>query len=123
MTTVLLVDDSPTILTAIGAILERASFEVLKASHAAPALDHLAADKKVHLMITDLNMPGMDGITLVRETRKLAPRRFMPILLLTTESQVEKRQEAKAAGATGWLVKPVEGRELLDVVKRLVPGA
>jgi two-component system chemotaxis response regulator CheY len=72
-------------------------------------------------MITDLNMPGMDGITLIKEVKKQPAFRFMPVLMMTTESQQEKRNEARAAGATGWLVKPVQPEQLLEVLKKLLP--
>ena len=72
---------------------------------------------KVDLLITDLNMPGMNGIEFIREVRKLPNYRFMPILFLTTESQQSKKLEAKAAGATGWIVKPASADELLNTIK------
>lgn len=75
------------------------------------------------LIITDFNMPGMNGTQLIGEARKLGAFRFVPMLVLTTESQQAKRDEAKAAGATGWLVKPVDPGQLLAVIKQLIPGA
>ena len=74
-------------------------------------------------MITDLYMGAMSGIDLIREVRKLRLFRFTPILMLTTESQQDRRAEAKASGATGWLVKPVQPTDLLQVIKQVVPGA
>ncbi len=82
------------------------------------ALSKLSSGKKPDLIITDLNMPIMDGITFIKEVRKKPGFRFLPILMLTTESKQEKRQEAKKAGATGWLVKPVKPNDLLAVVKK-----
>jgi two-component system chemotaxis response regulator CheY len=82
-------------------------------------LSGFAAD----LMITDLNMPGMDGITLIKKVKAMPAMRFKPVLMLTTESQQAKREEAKAAGATGWLVKPVQPNDLVGVVKQVLPGA
>ena len=122
MKTILLVDDSPTILLSLKALLDIASFACVTAKCAADALVELSR-VKVDATITDLNMPGMNGIELVREIRKLPGGRFMPILLLTTESQAERRLEAKQAGATGWLVKPVAGPDLVSTLKRLLPGA
>ncbi len=122
MKTILLVDDSPTILLSLKALLDVASFSCVTAKSAADALVELSR-VKVDATITDLNMPGMNGIELVREIRKLPGGRFMPILLLTTESQAERRLEAKQAGATGWLVKPVAGPDLVSTLKRLLPGA
>jgi two-component system chemotaxis response regulator CheY len=76
---------------------------------------------KPNLVITDLNMPGMDGITLIKEVKKQPAFRFMPVLMMTTESQQAKRTEARTAGATGWLVKPVQPDQLLEVLKKLLP--
>ena len=75
------------------------------------------------MVITDLNMGELNGIELIRTLRKQAPFRFLPILLLTTESQQDKRNEARSAGATGWIVKPVVPADLLQMVKRVLPGA
>jgi len=122
MKTILLVDDSPTMLMSLKSLLDVASFASVTAANAALALAALPGHK-FDAMITDLNMPGMNGIELVREVRKSPKGRFMPILLLTTESQAEKRAEAKAAGATGWLVKPVAGPDLVATLKRLLPGS
>jgi two-component system chemotaxis response regulator CheY len=122
MKTIFLVDDSVTMLMSLASILKRAGFNVLTATSGAEALSKIPAAKP-DLVITDLNMPGMDGITLIKEVKKLASMRFKPVLMLTTESQGTKRDEAKAAGATGWLVKPVKAEELIAVVKQVVPGA
>ena len=122
MKTIFLVDDSVTMLMSLASILKRAGFNVLTATSGAEALSKIPAAKP-DLVITDLNMPGMDGITLIKEVKKLASMRFKPVLMLTTESQGTKRNEAKAAGATGWLVKPVKAEELIAVVKQVVPGS
>jgi two-component system, chemotaxis family, chemotaxis protein CheY len=122
MKSILLVDDSPTVLMSMESVLTRAGYSVDKAADGRQALTRLQAAVKTDLMITDLNMPNMDGITLIRETRRLTARRFMPILMLTTESQQAKRDEAKSAGATGWLVKPVGAGDLLNVLKQVLPG-
>jgi two-component system chemotaxis response regulator CheY len=122
MKTVLLVDDSTTLLMSIKAILEKSGYAVETATGGNAALIKLATLKPA-IMITDLNMPGMDGITLIREVRKNPAFRFMPVLMMTTESQQEKRTEARSAGATGWLVKPVKPEELLAVLTKLLPGA
>jgi two-component system chemotaxis response regulator CheY len=74
-------------------------------------------------MITDINMPKMSGLELIQNTRALPGFRFMPILVLTSESQQSRREEAKRLGATGWLVKPVGGADLLKIIKQVVPGA
>lgn len=122
MKKILLVDDSTTLLMSMEGVLKRAGFEVATAKSGDEALKKLAAFKP-DLMITDLNMPGMDGIELIKQAKKTPAMRFKPILMLTTESQQEKRLEAKAAGATGWLVKPVKPDELLQVIRQVVPGS
>lgn len=120
MKTILLVDDSTTLLMSMKAILEKAGYTVQTATGGDAALK-LLATQKPNLMITDLNMPGMDGITLIKEVKKLPACRFMPVLVMTTESQQQKRTDARAAGATGWLVKPVKPEELTEVLKKLIP--
>lgn len=122
MKTIMLVDDSPTMLMSMEAILKKASFATQTAKSGESALALLKGGAKPNLIITDLNMGAMNGIELIREARKIAATRFIPILMLTTESQTAKRQEAKAAGASGWLVKPVDGASLLQVLGQLLPG-
>ncbi len=122
MKTVLIVDDSATILLSLEGLLARAGFRVAKAGDGYEALEKLQAGLRPDLVITDLHMPGMDGISLVREVRRRRAFRFVPILMLTTESQQAKRREARAAGATGWLVKPVGADHLLGVLRRVLPG-
>jgi len=117
MKTIFLVDDSATILLSVSNILTKTGFAIEKASNAEDALKKFQAGVKVDLLITDLNMPGMNGIELITEVRKLANYRFLPILFLTTESQQSRRLEAKAAGASGWIVKPVTADELLGTIK------
>lgn len=117
MKTIFLVDDSATILLSISNILAKAGYGTEKAGSGEEALRKFQAGVKADLLITDLNMPGMNGIDLIREVRKLPAYRFMPILFLTTESQQNKRMEAKAAGASGWIVKPATADELLNTIK------
>lgn len=117
MKTILLVDDSATILMSMSAILSKSGYKPEKAANAEEGLARLKAGLKPDLLITDLNMPGMNGIEFIKEVRKLPTLRFMPILFLTTESQQEKRNEAKAAGASGWLVKPAQTEQLLNTIK------
>ncbi len=121
MKSVFLVDDSATMLLSLKGTLEISGFKVDTASDGEAALGKLKAGLKPDLIITDINMPKLDGIGLIREARKLL--RFTPILALTTESQQAKRDEAKKSGATGWLVKPVGGAELVKVIKQVLPGA
>lgn len=123
MKMMLLVDDSSTLLMSVSGILAKAGYGVETAKSGPEALAKIKKGVKPDLVITDLNMPEMDGIALIKELRKTAATRFTPILMLTTESQQAKRADAKAAGATGWLVKPVTAPDLLGVVKQVVPGA
>ncbi len=120
MKTILLVDDSANILLSISNILAKAGYAVEKAANAQEGLAKFKNNAKIDLLITDLNMPGMNGIDFIKEVRKLAGYKFMPILFLTTESQQAKRVEAKAAGASGWLVKPATADELLNTIKLVV---
>ena len=117
MKTILLVDDSATILLSISNILTKAGYAVEKAANANEGLNKFKSATKIDLLITDLNMPGMNGIEFIKEVRKLPNYKFMPILFLTTESQQAKKMEAKAAGASGWLVKPATADELLNTIK------
>jgi len=121
MKTIMVVDDSSTMVMSLKSSLEIAGFKVETAADGQLALDKLKGGVKPDLMITDINMPRMDGLELIGHTRKL--HRFMPILALTTESQQGKRDEAKKLGATGWLVKPEGGADLVKVIKQVLPGA
>ena len=123
MTTVMLVDDSATMLMSLKLILTKAGYGVETAAGGKEALGKLTGGLRPQLIISDLNMPQMDGITFIREARKTAGMRFIPMLMLTTESDATKRTEAKTAGATGWLVKPVTPDQLLGVLKQVLPGA
>ena len=117
MSTIMLVDDSATILLSISNILTKAGYAVEKAGNAAEGLAKFKSGMKADLLITDLNMPGMNGIEFIKEVRTLPNYKFMPILFLTTESQQSRKMEAKAAGASGWLVKPATADELLGTIK------
>lgn len=121
-TTVFLVDDSPTMLMSVKSMLVKAGMAVETAKDGQEALDRLKGGLKPNLIISDVNMPRLDGVSFVREARR-AGHRFVPILMLTTESEQAKRAEAKAAGATGWLVKPVAPDALLGVIRQVLPGA
>lgn len=122
MKKILLVDDSMTMLMSMEGVLKRAGFDVKTATDGNQALE-LIDSYAPDLVITDLNMPGMDGIELIKKIKQNASMRFKPILMLTTESQESKKVEAKAAGATGWLVKPVSPTDLTGVIKKVLPGA
>ncbi len=123
MKTIFLVDDSPTILMSMEQLLKRHSVKVEKAQDGQIAIDKLKAGLKPDLIITDINMPNKNGMELIREVKQDSRFRFTPILVLTTEHDASKKGEAQKMGATGWLVKPVQGEQLLGVLKQLLPGA
>lgn len=122
MKPILLVDDSPTILASLTGMLGKAGLRTETAATAEDALRKLRAAPALRLIITDYHMPGMNGVELIREVRKLPPYRFLPILLLTTESEQGKRDQARSAGATGWLVKPIGSDKLLQVIQQVAPA-
>lgn len=99
--------------------LKSAGYDVVEASDGTQALN-IAKTRAVNLVITDVNMPNMDGISLIRELRSLSSYRFTPLLMLTTESSPEKKQEGKAAGATGWIVEPFNPEQFLNTVKKVL---
>lgn len=119
MACIMAVDDSASMLQMVSFTLKGAGYEVVEASDGVQALN-LAKQKAVNLVITDVNMPNMDGITLIKELRALPTYKFTPLLMLTTESSPEKKQEGKAAGATGWIVKPFNPDQLLATVKKVL---
>jgi len=116
---IVVVDDSESIRELVGLTLETAGHKVAKGIDGRDALK-LFDGREVNLIITDLNMPHLDGISLIKEVRKLNGYSTIPILVLTTESQAAKKEEAKAAGATGWIVKPFVAEKLLEVVKKVI---
>jgi len=120
--TILIVDDSATMLMSLKSSLILGGFQVETASNGQQALDKLKAGLKPNLILTDINMPVMGGLELIEKVRALPGCRFFPILTLTTESEASKRAEGKRLGATGWLVKPISGGDLLKVIKQLLPG-
>ena len=123
MLDVMVVDDSATIRAAIRMILQHAGHRVREAQSAEHALSSLEAGPAPELFILDLNMPGMNGIELVRRLRAVQRHRFTPVLLLTTESGGEPRKLAKQAGASGWIVKPVASADLVRVIGQVCPKA
>lgn len=116
---IFLIDDSATMLMSLKATLEISGFKVDTAKDGQEALNRLRAGLKPDLVITDINMPNVDGLAFIQEARKIV--RFTPILALTTESQQGKRDEAKKLGASGWLVKPVGGTELVAIIRQVLP--
>ncbi|MFM8272215.1 MAG: response regulator [Gemmata sp.] len=118
--TVLVVDDSATMRMMVGDTLRKAGFAVVEGVNGADALAKLAG-QAVQLVITDFNMPVMNGIALVKNLRARPEFRFTPILMLTTESGDDRKDEGRTAGATGWVTKPFDPARLIQVVNRLVP--
>jgi two-component system chemotaxis response regulator CheY len=116
--TILTVDDSATVRQMVKFTLSTAGYSVIEAVDGQDALAKLASP--VNLVITDLNMPNLDGIGLIRRVRANPACKGIPIIMLTTESQESRKQEGKAAGATGWIVKPFTTQQLLAVVKRVL---
>jgi len=116
---IMTVDDSASIRQMMSFTLKQAGFDVVEAVDGEDALAKFATED-VQMLITDLNMPKMDGTSLIREVRKNAANRFMPILMLTTETQESKRQEGKSAGASAWIVKPFKPEQLLGVVRMVL---
>lgn len=117
--TILAVDDSPSIRQMVAFTLKGAGYEVLEANDGQDGLEK-AKTKTVNLVLTDQNMPRMDGLTLIKSLREMPSYGKVPILVLTTESSDEMKQKGRAAGATGWLVKPFDPKRLVDVVKKVL---
>lgn len=117
--TILSVDDSASMRQMVRLTLAGAGYDVVEAADGSDALQK-AQGAAIHMVVTDLNMPVMDGLVLIRELRKLPAYRGVPIVFLTTESDDEKKKEAKAAGATGWITKPFKQEQLLSVVKKVL---
>jgi two-component system chemotaxis response regulator CheY len=120
--TALVVDDSTTMRQMVSFTLTNAGFTVIEAEHGKDAVAKVSGESKVDLVVTDLNMPEMDGIALIRELRRMAAFKFTPILMLTTESAEEKKRAGKDAGATGWIVKPFNPELMLKVIAKVLPA-
>jgi two-component system chemotaxis response regulator CheY len=116
---VLTVDDSRTMLAMLQHTLSRAGFEVIQAENGQEGLDKLAS-APVDVVITDINMPVMDGIAFIREVRGSGRFNSLPILILTTETSQDKRDQGRAAGGTGWIVKPFDPERLIAVLRKVV---
>jgi two-component system, chemotaxis family, chemotaxis protein CheY len=119
MKRILTVDDSATARQMTGLVLRGAGYEVIEAVDGEDALAKVPG-RELNLVLTDINMPKMDGLELTRRLRAMDECKFVPIVLLTTESHPEKKQEGKAAGASGWIVKPFNPEQLLAVVKKVM---
>jgi two-component system chemotaxis response regulator CheY len=118
---ILTVDDSKTIRQMVTYTLSKEGYHMLEAEDGVKALEVLASNS-VDLIITDLNMPNMDGLALIERVRAGGAHAFVPILMLTTESDPEKKERGKAAGATGWIVKPFNPEKLVQVVNKVCPA-
>lgn len=117
--TIMIVDDSASLRQVVSIALKGAGYDVVEACDGKDALSKLNGDK-INLIISDVNMPNMDGITFVKEAKKLASYKFTPIIMLTTESQEGKKAEGQAAGAKAWVVKPFKPEQMLNAVSKLV---
>ncbi|NII11746.1 response regulator [Oleiagrimonas sp. C23AA] len=116
--TIMIVDDSASMRQVVAIALKGAGYEVLEGSDGQDALNKLDG-KKVHLIISDVNMPGMDGLSFVRELKQRPAYKFTPVMMLTTEYTDEKKKAGQAAGARAWMVKPFKPDQLLNAVQKL----
>lgn len=118
--TIMIVDDSASLRQVVGIALKGAGYDVIEACDGQDALSKLHAGSKINLIICDVNMPVMDGITFVKNAKLMPNLKFTPIIMLTTESQEAKKLEGQAAGAKAWIVKPFQPPQLLAAVAKLV---
>ena len=118
--TILIVDDSESMRTVVKLTLTRAGYDVLEAGDGQQGLAALDKAGKVHLIVSDVNMPNMDGITFVTHVKQHARHKFTPVVMLTTEGQDSKKEQGRAAGAKAWIVKPFNPPQLLDAVSKLI---
>ncbi|WP_022667498.1 response regulator [Desulfospira joergensenii] len=116
---IMTVDDSGSIRQMVSFTLKQAGYEVVEAIDGEDAVNKLSSHQ-IHMLITDLNMPRLDGIGLIKKVRADSQYKFIPIIMLTTESQSEMKIKGKEAGATGWIVKPFKPEQLLAVVKKVL---
>ncbi|MCX8069211.1 MAG: response regulator [Thermodesulfovibrionales bacterium] len=117
--TIMIIDDSATLRQVVAVTLKKAGYEVLEATDGKDALNKLTG-QKVNLIICDVNMPNMDGITFLKEIKNKPNYKFTPVIMLTTESQEAKKQEGRAAGAKAWVVKPFKPEQMLAAIEKLV---
>ncbi|GCL62853.1 response regulator [Pseudaquabacterium pictum] len=118
--TILIVDDSSSLRTVVKIALGRAGYDVLEAGDGKEGLTQLDKAGKVHLIVSDVNMPNMDGISFVTEVKKHPRHRFTPVIMLTTEGAEGKKEQGRAAGAKAWITKPFNPPQLLDAVSKLI---
>lgn len=118
--TILIVDDSTSLRTVVKLALVRAGYEVHEAGDGVEGLSKLDSVSKVNLIVSDVNMPNMDGITFVTRVKQHPRHKFTPVIMLTTEGQDTKKEQGRAAGAKAWIVKPFNPPQLLDAVSKLI---
>jgi two-component system chemotaxis response regulator CheY len=117
---ILVVDDSAAMRQLVSFAAKGAGYDVMAADGGKDALKKLDGGQQIDMVITDVNMPEMDGIEFIKQLRGMVNYRFTPIVMLTTESQEDKKREGKAAGASGWIVKPFKPEQLIEVIKKFV---
>ena len=117
--TVMVVDDSGSFRTVVKLALQKAGYSVVEASDGKEALAKLDGSLKVNLIVCDVNMPNMDGLTFLKTVKTVAAYKFTPVIMLTTESQDAKKAEGRAAGAKAWITKPFQPSQLVDAVNKL----
>ncbi len=118
--TILIVDDSDSLRNVVKIALNRAGYDVLEAGDGQDGLTQLEKAAKVHLIVSDVNMPRMDGITFLNQVKQHPKHKFTPVIMLTTEGQAEKKEQGRAGGAKAWIVKPFNPPQLLDAVSKLI---
>lgn len=116
---ILVVDDSASVRTVVGIALRRQGYQVLEAHDGHSALAQLDG-RPIHLIISDVNMPGMDGLTLLKEVKKHPKYRCTPVMMLTTETAAEKKDVGRQEGARAWMTKPFQAEQMVHAVQRLV---
>ena len=117
--TIMIIDDSASIRLVVSIALKKAGYDVLEAEDGEDALNKLTG-QKVHLIVCDVNMPNMDGISFLKAVKQNQSYKFTPIIMLTTESQEEKKQEGRAAGAKAWVVKPFKPDRMIAAIEKLI---
>lgn len=117
--TILIVDDSASLRQVVSIALKGAGYETIEASDGKDALSKLDG-RKIHLVISDVNMPNMDGITFVKEMKTIPSYKFTPVIMLTTEAGEAKKAEGQAAGAKAWVVKPFQPAQMITAVSKLI---
>jgi two-component system, chemotaxis family, chemotaxis protein CheY len=118
--TILIVDDSSSLRTVVRIALSRAGYDVLEAADGVLALKAMDGPTRINLVVCDVNMPNMDGITFVGTLKQHSKHKFIPVIMLTTEGQEEKKNQGRLAGAKAWIVKPFNPPQLLDAVSKLI---